>query len=145
MKALISGVVTDSAQETERQAGKLAQFLPENSILALFGSLGSGKTTFVRGMARHWEIEKHITSPTYNLVSIYRGKRNLVHLDAFRLEKESEYDELMIDDFLDPPFCLAIEWPQNIGSRLPEDCWKLQLKFRDHRHRYLKLHLPGAD
>ena len=145
MKALISGVVTDSAQETEQQAGKLAQFLPENSILALFGSLGSGKTTFVRGLARYWEIDKHITSPTYNLVSMYKGKRNLIHVDAFRLEEESEYDALLIEDFLDPPYCLAIEWPENIGSRLPENCWKLQLKFRDLHHRHLQLYRPGRD
>lgn len=101
--------------------------MPENCSIALYGDLGAGKTTFIKGLARAWEIRETVTSPTFNIFTIYRGSRNLIHLDAYRITQESQLDDLMLDDFLIPPFCLAIEWPENLGSQLPADCWKLQL------------------
>ena len=119
------GLMTRSASETEQIARDFATFIPKNKVLALHGSLGPGKTTCVRGLARAWEIEEPITSPTFNLFTLYQGSRQLVHLDAYRLTSSTDFDALMIDDFLSPPWCLAIEWPEKIGENIPEDSWHL--------------------
>ena len=121
------GLITRSASETEQIAHDFATFFPKNKVLALHGSLGTGKTTFVRGLARAWDIEEPITSPTFNLFALYQGSRQLVHLDAYRLTSSTDFDALMIDDFLSPPWCLAIEWPEQIGENLPVDAWHLHL------------------
>lgn len=139
---LVRGVVSDSASATQQLASELAQLFPADSVLALSGELGTGKTTFVAGLAQRWEIENPITSPTYNLLAIYQGTRRLIHVDAFRLQGTAEFDDLMIDDFLSSPYCIAIEWPENIGERLTDDCWKLRFEFRDAHRRHLHLEHP---
>jgi len=108
-----TGILSHSAEETEQLAAELANEIPEDWVLALHGTLGVGKTTFVRGLARAWGITGTITSPTYTLFNIYKGKRNLVHLDAYRIESQAEMENLLLEEFLVPPFCLAVEWPRN--------------------------------
>ncbi len=127
MEKLKTGIVTRSAEEMEKVAASLCPTLPPDSAIALCGELGTGKTTFVRGLARAMGITEVITSPTYNIYYFYQGKTNLLHLDAYRLENEAQYDELLIEDFLISPYLLAIEWPENLKNRLPQDC--LQLHF----------------
>ena len=125
LEQLRHGLVTRAASETEQIARDFAAFVPNNKVLALHGSLGTGKTTFIRGLARAWEIEEPITSPTFNLFTLYQGSRQMVHLDAYRLTSSTDFDALMIDDFLSSPWCLAIEWPEKIGENIPEDAWHL--------------------
>ena len=125
LEKLNEGLNTSTPAETAACGEAVAEILPGDCTLALFGELGSGKTTFVKGLAKFWQIAEDITSPTYNLFVTYTGIRNLIHLDAYRIEDEKQWDDLMIEDFLAPPFCLAIEWPENLGSRVPEDSWTL--------------------
>jgi tRNA threonylcarbamoyladenosine biosynthesis protein TsaE len=127
LQQLRQGVVSKSADETEQIARAFAALIPENHLLALHGDLGAGKTTFIRGLARAWNIEEPVTSPTFNLYTLYQGTRQLVHLDAYRLGSGADLDALMIDDFLTPPWCFAIEWPERIADSLPDDAWHLYL------------------
>ncbi len=111
---LEAGISSLSAEETESIAAEIAASLPEEAILELNGDLGSGKTTFVKGLAKAWNIQELVTSPTFNIFNVYDGSRRLLHMDAYRLtSKESVLEELMLEDFASPPFCLAIEWPEN--------------------------------
>jgi tRNA threonylcarbamoyladenosine biosynthesis protein TsaE len=127
LEQLRKGRITESAEETEVLGRALAAQLPPNHVLALHGDLGAGKTTFVRGLARAWGIAEAITSPTFNLYSLYKGKRNLLHLDAYRLESSADLDALMLEDFLQPPWCLAVEWPERIAETIPAEAWHLDL------------------
>ena len=136
LQQLRQGIVTTSADETERIAGAFAALVPENQILAFHGDLGAGKTTFIRGLARAWNIIEPVTSPTFNLYTLYQGSRQLVHLDAYRLASGADLAALMIDDFLSPPWCLAVEWPERIEDCLPDDAWHLHLDIdSDTAHR----------
>ena len=128
LQQLREGVVSKSADETEQIARTLAALVPENQVLAFHGDLGAGKTPFIRGLARAWDIVEPVTSPTFNLYTLYQGSRQLVHLDAYRLGSGADLDALMIDDFLAPPWCLAVEWPERIADGLPDDAWHLYLE-----------------
>ena len=122
---LHQGIVTHSALKTQEVSAKIAEGIPENHTLALKGDLGVGKTTFVKGLASYWGIKEAVTSPTFNLLCIYQGKRTLVHLDAYRIVDPNQIDSLTLEDFLIPPYCLAVEWPENLGERLPTPHWLL--------------------
>jgi len=113
--------LTRSDAETMALASDYARQLPPDCTLALSGDLGAGKSTFVRGLARGWGIEQPITSPSYNLFYTYQGQRQLIHVDAYRLENPDQAESLLIEDLLEPPFCLAVEWPEKIEAWLPED------------------------
>ncbi len=117
LKRLKSGIETSSAADTIELAKELESTLPEESVLTLEGDLGTGKTTFIKGIALGMGIRDVITSPTFNIFNTYRGPKTLLHMDAYRLEGSSKIiDELMLEDFMTPPYCLAIEWPGNLGQ-----------------------------
>lgn len=133
---LRAGVATVTAGETRELAARLAGALPPDTVLALHGDLGVGKTTFVQGLARGFAVTAHVTSPTFNIFTLHRGaRRTLVHLDAYRLEHPRQIEELMLEDFLTPPWCLAVEWPSKIDAWIPADAWHVELGILpDQRH-----------
>jgi tRNA threonylcarbamoyladenosine biosynthesis protein TsaE len=132
---LSAGVVTDSAEATRALAARLAAALPAGTVLALHGDLGAGKTTFVQGFAAGLGIREAVTSPTFNIFTLHRGAgRTLVHLDAYRLESGAQLSDLMIEDFLVPPWWLAVEWPEKVADWLPAAALHLDLG-----------HTPGAE
>ncbi len=133
-RQLLQGVTTTSAEETENLARGFSRFVPDDAVLALYGEMGSGKTTFVRGLARGWKIARPVTSPTFNIISIYNGQRNLIHLDAFRIQDPSQYDDLLLEDIIRSPYCLAIEWPENLGNRLPDNACRIKLRLTHDQH-----------
>ncbi len=136
LKKLQAGVTTTSADETRELAGQLAGILPADTVLALHGPLGVGKTTFVQGLAQGFGVTEAVTSPTFNLFILHHGRgRLLAHLDAYRLDHPRQAEALMLDDFLVSPWCLAVEWPENIAGWLPATTWHLDLGIaKDGRH-----------
>jgi len=125
---LRAGVTTASAAGTQALAAEFAAALPPDTTLALHGNLGVGKTTFVQGLAHGFGIAGHVTSPTFTIYTLHHGgQRTLVHLDAYRLTDAAQLDELMVDDFLTSPYCVAVEWPEHIADWLPADAWHLDL------------------
>ncbi|HET8574642.1 MAG TPA: tRNA (adenosine(37)-N6)-threonylcarbamoyltransferase complex ATPase subunit type 1 TsaE [Candidatus Paceibacterota bacterium] len=91
------------------------------TVLALFGDLGSGKTTFVRSLAHHFGISSRVTSPTFVIEKRYAVSkpneifRKLIHIDAYRLDGAHDEDTLLLEETLaDPQNLLCIEWPENI-------------------------------
>ena len=132
---LRAGVVTASAEETRALAAEFAAALPADTTLALHGNLGVGKTTFVQGLAHGLGIPDAVTSPTFNIFTLHRGRTNLLHLDAYRLETARQVDDLLLSDFLESPWCLAVEWPEKIADWLPAGTLHLELGIAaDERH-----------
>lgn len=133
---LRAGTTTATAEETRALAARLAEALPPDCVLALHGDLGVGKTTFVQGLAAGFGVAGHVTSPTFNIFTLHRGgKCTLVHLDAYRLEHPDQIEDLMLEDFLTSPWCLAVEWPSKIDAWIPADAWHVELGILpDERH-----------
>lgn len=125
---LRAGVITRSAEEMRALGQSLAQVLPPDTVLALHGNLGVGKTTFVQGLAQGLGVTESVTSPTFTIFTLHRGGRQLlVHLDAYRLENDRQIESLMLEDFLVSPWCLAVEWPEKIATWIPASAWHLEL------------------
>ena len=133
---LRAGVTTASAAATQALAVELAAALPPDATLALHGNLGVGKTTFVQGLARGFGITDAVTSPTFTIYNVHRGPGTmLVHLDAYRLENPAQIEDLLLEDFLVPPWCLAVEWPEKIAAWIPPGTLHLDLGIAaDERH-----------
>src|SRR3989338_117961 len=107
-------VISRSEEETKRIGKDVAQVLKGGEILSLSGNLGSGKTTFVKGMARGFGIRKAITSPTFVLFRPYpiTGK-TFYHFDLYRLKTSRELNELgLIEILRNPKNIVAVEWPE---------------------------------
>jgi tRNA threonylcarbamoyladenosine biosynthesis protein TsaE len=133
---LRAGVITTTAAETQALARELAAVIPPDTVLALHGNLGAGKTTFVQGLALGLGVSEAVTSPTFTLFNVHRGTRaRLVHLDAYRLDGDAQLEALMLEDFLESPWVLAVEWPERIAGWLPAEAWHLELAI-DHEERH---------
>lgn len=137
IEKLKTGITTESAEQTRTLAAGLAAALPPDTTLALHGDMGVGKTTFVQGLAQGLGVREHVTSPTFAIYSVYQGTpKKLIHLDAYRLEKEAQIESLLLDEFLVSPYVLAVEWPEKTGAWLPKDAWHLTLSIVDgDKHR----------
>lgn len=137
---LRQGLVTESAEATRELAAEFAAFLPLDTVLALHGDMGVGKTTFVQGLARGLGVKEQVTSPTFAIYSIYQGVRaKLVHLDAYRLDNGRQLEALLLEEFLVSPWCLAVEWPEKTGAWLPPTAWHLTLSIVDGDQHKLQL------
>jgi tRNA threonylcarbamoyladenosine biosynthesis protein TsaE len=133
--SLRAGITTSSADETRSVAALFAAALPPDSTVALHGNLGVGKTTFVQGLARGLGVADAVTSPTFNIFTLHRGRTNLLHLDAYRLESAQQVEDLLLADFMISPWCLAVEWPEKISDWLPPGTLHLELGIAsDERH-----------
>jgi tRNA threonylcarbamoyladenosine biosynthesis protein TsaE len=113
--------VTRSARATRALARKLAPGLGPGAVVLLSGELGSGKTTFVRGLAEGLGLDPaEVTSPTFTLAHEYRGGRlPLVHVDLYRLET-ADLNDIGLDAALAADGVLAVEWAERLARRVPD-------------------------
>ena len=139
LKELKLGLISNGAEHTERIGEALARELRPDMTLALSGQLGTGKTTFVKGLARGWGIRKSVASPTFNLYRIYEGDRRLIHFDAYRLDSPEAADDLLIEDFLQSPYCLVVEWPEKVAGWVPSPRMDLFFSIVDENRHAIQL------
>ncbi|MBC7318953.1 tRNA (adenosine(37)-N6)-threonylcarbamoyltransferase complex ATPase subunit type 1 TsaE, partial [Candidatus Bipolaricaulota bacterium] len=103
-------------------AMELGQRLRDGDVVALVGELGTGKTTFVKGLARSFFIPEEILSPSFLLARTYRGKRVLHHLDLYRVRSVGELLEVGLDSLLPPEEGVtAVEWADRFPAVIPRD------------------------
>jgi tRNA threonylcarbamoyladenosine biosynthesis protein TsaE len=116
--AVARSFITHSEQETADLASRLVRELNPGAWVLLTGDLGSGKTAFVRGLARGLGIDPAlVTSPTFVLVQEYRGDLRLLHVDLYRLESSAAVDELGLDDLAaGDDTIVAIEWGERLAA-----------------------------
>ena len=113
--------ISKSEKDTKDFAKKLASTLHSNNVVVLTGELGSGKTKFVEGFLSYYNLEKEISSPTFNIVNEYKNKNiNIYHFDVYRLEDSSEFYELGGEEYFENGICL-IEWGELIKDILPKN------------------------
>jgi tRNA threonylcarbamoyladenosine biosynthesis protein TsaE len=115
-------IQTQSASETIRIGKSIGTRLRSGDVVALTGELGAGKTQFIKGLAAGVGVGKstYISSPSFTLINEYPGKVPFYHIDLFRLEGETEAEELGLEDYFQGGGITAIEWADKISSLLPK-------------------------
>jgi tRNA threonylcarbamoyladenosine biosynthesis protein TsaE len=113
-------IALETPEDTEALGAALWQALPEKCLLFLYGELGAGKTTLVRGLLRAAGHQGAVKSPTYTLVEEYEvNGRRLFHFDLYRLKDPEELEWMGMDDYLNQNALCCIEWPQMGAGFLP--------------------------
>ena len=116
-------MLTFSAQQTK----DLGKELKNHRIFALQGDLGSGKTTFVQGLAKHFGIKQRITSPTFVIMKRY-GR--FYHIDCYRVNKSKELIELGFNGIVsNTKNIVCIEWAEKIKDIIPKQAVWLKFEF----------------
>ena len=113
--------ITNSEQETEALGAEFGAKVPNGSVAAFYGELGSGKTAFIRGMARGMGINAMVNSPTFTIANEYVGKRSLFHFDMYRLGSADELFDIGWEDYLARNGVCAVEWSENVADAFEGD------------------------
>lgn len=133
---------TSSAKETIGRGRAVGRSLKPGTVVALFGDLGSGKTTMIKGIGLGLGVksEREIKSPTFVILHIYKGRIPLYHFDLYRMEKPSEVESLGMDEFLsDPKAVTVVEWAERVPDIEKQAHIKINIKRTNQDRRVITL------
>lgn len=118
---------SSNSKETEELGLKLSGKLKGNEIIAFYGGMGMGKTTFIRGLMKGLNAEDEVSSPTFAIVNEYDGKYKVYHFDMYRVQSEEDLESTGFYDYIDNGI-LLIEWSENVDEFIPESAIKITIK-----------------
>ena len=119
--------ISKCEQDTINFASKFASTLTGNDIIVLSGDLGAGKTKFVQGILKYFNLENEISSPTFTIVNEYNSPdTNIYHFDVYRLADVDEFYAIGGEEYFSKGICI-IEWGEIIENILPKDYYKISI------------------
>lgn len=131
-------IITNSAQETKKLAEKLAKKAKKGYVFALYGDLGSGKTTFTSFFVKALGIENRTQSPTFVIARKYDYVN---HIDLYRITNEQELVDFGLKEYLeDSDSITLIEWPELAEAYLPKDTVKIKFEYVDENSRKITIY-----
>ncbi len=137
---LMSSYTIRSEEETAEIARAFARTLKKGDVVAFYGALGAGKTTFIRGIIQSLTTpDADVPSPTFTLLQTYDAPRfPIYHFDMYRLKNPNEAYELGIEDAFADGVSL-IEWPERVASLLPRPHTRIDIDIKgSKRHMQIR-------
>jgi len=120
---------SNSPDDTKTIGYRLGKLLRPGTVVGLYGELGSGKTIFVKGIARAFGIqERDIMSASFTIIAEYNTVPHFNHMDLYRIERESELEELGLWDHIGEDTVSVIEWAEKVDNSLPGDTVRVRLR-----------------
>ena len=123
--------ISHSEKETIALAKKFAKTLKPGTVIALKGDLGSGKTTFIKGIAMGLGLKDpdEVKSPTFAIMHVYPTRPKLYHFDLYRFENSKEAEAIGFEEFTsDPAVISCVEWPERAAQLIPPSALRLSLE-----------------
>ena len=118
-------IITNNESETIDFAYNFAKSLKKGDIIILSGELGSGKTKFVQGVLKYFNLENEISSPTFTIVNEYCSPTvNIYHFDLYRLEDIDEFYAIGGEEYFDKGICI-FEWGEILEAELKQKYIKI--------------------
>jgi len=138
----IVDILTKSPEDTQNIGFEIGRTLPIPGVVLLRGDLGTGKTTFTRGIARGLGMEDPnlVSSPSYTLVNVYQGRCPIYHVDLYRLDGVKDLYSIGLDDFLGKEGVTVIEWSERLTFGFPE---AIEIEIEDAGDDKRVLHIRG--
>ena len=138
-------IMSGSLTETQSLGEKIGRKLDSLFMIGLSGELGSGKTSFVQGLAGGLDVPEnyYITSPTYSIIHEYPGRIPLFHIDLYRIREKDEIFETGLYEILDRFGIFAIEWPDLLVNDLPVDYMAIHFQIKNDDTRIISITAHG--
>jgi len=143
-----SGVwVTRSPAQTVALAKALGKHLKKGDVVALYGELGSGKTTFIKGLAAGLGAERTegVRSPTFVLLNLYKGRLPVYHMDLYRVHSLDRLYDIGYDEYALGEGVVVIEWAEKAEQVLPPGTIRVSLRSVGKKSREVSLRIPSEN
>ncbi len=126
--------------DTIEAAKEFLQEIGDNKIIALYGSMGAGKTTFVTALCRVLGVEDVVNSPTFTIVNEYQTEEGepVFHFDFYRIKSLREVEDLGFEEYVYSDCLCLMEWPEMIEEMLPEETVKVSISEQEDGTRLIK-------
>jgi tRNA threonylcarbamoyladenosine biosynthesis protein TsaE len=120
-----------SLENIEEAAGALLQHTGNTGVIAFYGQMGAGKTTFIKALCQVLGTGDQVNSPTFTLVNEYLSAEGIpiYHFDFYRIKNLQEAVDIGCEEYFETPGTLSlIEWPELITPLLPPEAWQVTLE-----------------
>ena len=112
-----------------REAARtFVEAMGDHHVFAFYGSMGAGKTTFIKAICEELGVEDVVTSPTFAIVNEYEGSVPIYHFDFYRIKKLEEVYDMGYEDYFYSDGLCFIEWPEMMEELLPDNAVKVSIK-----------------
>lgn len=122
-------VQISNLEELPKLAKKFLESIGQSKLIAFHGSMGAGKTTFIKAICEQAGVVEVVNSPTFSIVNQYETVEgdSIFHFDFYRLETYQEALDIGIFDYWDSGDLCLMEWPEKVEKLLPEECVYLKI------------------
>ncbi len=133
--------IVASIEELSLPAQAVVNFIKELPVVAFYGEMGVGKTTFIKIICEQLGVEDYINSPTFAIVNEYADKNNepVYHFDLYRLESIEELIDIGSDEYFHSGFPCFIEWPEKGEEALPDERLNIFIEELNNGDRKIKI------
>ena len=131
-----------SLESIHEAAREFIAAMGDNTVFALYGKMGAGKTTFVKALCEELGVTDVITSPTFAIVNEYRSDETgelIYHFDLYRIKKLSEVYDMGYEDYFYSGALCFIEWPELVEELLPGNAVKVTIEELEDGNRVIRL------
>lgn len=133
--------VIESLDKINEVAAAFIEKYGDKKVIAMYGNMGVGKTTFVKAICNYLNMEDDVNSPSFAIVNEYNSsEKTIYHFDFYRInDPEEAYDFGYEEYFYSGNMCF-VEWPEKIDNLLPNDCLNLKMEEDENgiRHIYIE-------
>lgn len=129
----------DSLDQIDNVAKEFLETYSNDRVIAFYGEMGAGKTTFIKALCKSLKVEDTVNSPSFAIVNEYHNAKDdiVYHFDFYRLKDEEEAYDMGYEDYLYSGHLCVIEWPEKIASLLPQNRLDLHIEEIDNGRRKL--------
>lgn len=132
-------IIINGTEDLGRAAQAFLDHIGTHRIVAFYGTMGAGKTTFITAVCRALGVLDVVNSPTFTIVNEYRDGAGhpVYHFDFYRINRISEALDIGLYEYFDSGALCLLEWPEMIEDLLPEETLKVQVLVEDAQTRTL--------
>lgn len=133
-------IIINGLEDISRAADEFIKLIGDNKIIAFYGSMGAGKTTFITALCASLGVEDVVNSPTFTIVNEYCTSNGepVYHFDFYRIKSLEEVMDMGFEEYVYSDNLCLMEWPEMLGELLPEEALKVTISEQEDGTRLIE-------
>ncbi|KKO90138.1 MULTISPECIES: tRNA (adenosine(37)-N6)-threonylcarbamoyltransferase complex ATPase subunit type 1 TsaE [Sphingobacterium] len=133
-------IIVNTTADLPQAAQTLLNSFPKARVFLLYGSMGAGKTTFIKYLCKQLHVQDSTSSPTFSIVNEYESPIGPVyHFDFYRIKDEQEAFDFGYEEYFYSGAYCFVEWPEKIPNLLPEEAKEIHISILDATTRQISI------